>query len=266
MLRTRFHPYLHSSASVAELSSPLNFNERIEAYDQYNHDSMRFVGYLRQYNSKRNLLSQLKSEVAHLERQLIETHRKLVGDGRTLALLVPDLPSESEEDDENESEVEDNDSDDLTLTRGDNTSTPPVIVDLTSYPSVRVTMTDTVPEIVEKVTDSNGVESIVSCVARTRYAVGAVPFRDGIRSRFFVQLVNCTLCEDVFREHYKCSNYDCVARVCALCLLRIQSTPKKCPFCCSKYELPPLTERMSGTRTRETSPSYAPPAALSQEF
>jgi len=262
MFRQRFHPYLHPAASVAELSSPLNFDERVEAYDQFNHHSMQFVGYLRQYNAKRTLVSQLKAEIATLERKMIETHRRMICDGRSLALLVPDIDSESEREDE---EHETSDSEDITLSNVSSirAETPP-LVDLTHIPPA-VSITD----VIERVVDHQGEEHDVSCSARTRHSVANVYFTHGIRSRFYAKLVPCTLCEDVFREHYKCQNYSCVARICGLCLLRLESAPKKCPFCNAKYELPPLNERINRIPNllRADSPdAIAPPAALSQEF
>lgn len=271
LLRKRYHPYLHSSASVHELASPMSFDDRIEAYDQFNHHSMTFVGYLRQYNSKRRLLTDLKDEILDLERKMIETHRRMVCDGRNLAALVPDISSSEEDEDDDLVNLGDSDSEDVNLTAANaRASTPPLTVDLTSIPNNNeATRTHAIPGIAERVVDATGTETLVGCVGRTVYAVANIAFTNGIRSRFYLKMVNCTLCDDVFRELYKCSNYDCVARMCGLCLIRLESVPRKCPFCNSKYELPPLSERINRVHDihRATSPpAVAPPRARSPEF
>lgn len=249
----RYHPYLHSSETIRELAAHNNFDERIEAYDSFTHHASTFVGYLRVYNSKQAQLEQLKREIADLEEKMVVTHGRMLGNDLSLALLLPNHPSVSEEADSDSSDEE------VTVVRTSASSsssrrgTTPII-DLTA-----IRASSPQHGLVERV-DINDEEQLVDCTSRRVFRVGGYNFNGGVRSRFYARMVPCSLCFESCKECFKCSNMRCAARVCGLCLCRIEPSPIKCPFCRSKYELGSFTERPISP------PPIAPPRARSPVY
>lgn len=230
---TRFHPYL--PVSIEGLISESYFDDRLEAFDEMNHLSTSFMGMVRRYHAKRNLLHRTRSEMTELEEEmvslssLINDRARIVMDNVDNAFVIPSSSSIEEEDDDDSlpSTILNEDppiqDEEVTIVEASVPSSPPPLASKFFFS--------------ERVESNNGLISLVPCKVSRVKIIGLRSFDRGVRKRVYQREVPCSLCDDFSNEHYKCSNFNCTGRTCYLCFRDIQGTPLLCPYCREPFEI-----------------------------
>lgn len=262
-LRQRYHPYLAAPISIDEMAAPANFEARVDAFDRFNHHTSSYIGLLRQYDAKRTAISQLCREMTEIEKKMVELHERMRQEGSIIADFLPfpsEITHELEEEIMNEEEDDDEDDHEVTVTpvtssnrvHAPRPSTPPLPTSSSSSSSSsQVPNPPPPPPLYENVRIDEA-DVIISCVSRvdsTEGGEGSI----GVRRRVYARPVPCTLCEEFFFEHFKCSNYRCKSRVCRHCFGKLESKPLICPYCRSNFD---LTKLSNEERDRPPSPPF----------
>jgi len=243
----------------------MNFEARVEALDRHSHLTSTFVGYLRQYQSKREIIAQMSRDMTLLERKMVTTRDLLriedqkirenlnyllppsFQEGELISAAVAHAHATEEADEIVEAVSEsddDNDADEVDSVDADDeiTLTPHFMpTTATSVPTSTGGVRASFPSTSNESIDIGNETLIIGCVARveSHREFGRVEMK--IKRRTYDRPVPCSLCEEVFYNHYKCSNARCTGRICSTCFSKLDTPApldrELCPFCRAVYDL-----------------------------
>lgn len=225
-LSRRYHPYFAKpSVNIIEMSQEDNFEERIEAFDTFNHLVSTYIGDLRQYHAKREAIKTLCTEMKTLEKHMLELHDRMYEQHETIKAstsVIPlafELTSGPALAEASSSEEEEEDS---------------IIEEDTSTTSVG----DTIQPASERIHIGEE-DLLITCVTVLHDVDEADPRNSfAIRKRIYGRPVPCEICEESFYNQYKCANIQCKGRVCYSCFSKIKLRGEpSCPFCRSLYRI-----------------------------
>ena len=254
-LNLRFHPYLTPPLSVSDMLNPIEFSERLDAYDKFNHSALTYGGLLRQYDGKRRAICQLSREMGEIEKKMIDIHKQMEKEAKAVTNFVTLEDFVESKDETNLHDVVEGDDD---FDEDESDVEPTRVVSHSSSSSSAV---DRRFFLTEETEDKFHRTVTVRYAPVLVYSISGRSYSRGVRSRTYNVPVPCNLCDDTLILHKKCSNERCRYRICNDCFNHLEGTAELCPFCRAPYHLPP-SEALSDLTV---SPIAIPPPAVSRD-